>query len=100
MLTAKEVAEVLRTGLLTVYKLIKEGKIPAYKIGRQWRVKRKDLIQYIEAQRASVSKEKTTLNLDLFSKSSKKGGDVDASQKAQQESSEKSQQAGKEEGHS
>lgn len=93
MLTAKEVAELLRTGLLTVYKLIKEGKIPAYKIGRQWRVKKKDLVQYIESQKASVKH--APLNEGLFAKSKKKGGDENGSQEeSQEDSGQKGEKAG------
>ena len=51
LLTVKEVADYLRMGLLTVYKLIQTGKIPAFKIGKQWRIKKEDLEKYIEVQK-------------------------------------------------
>src|SRR4051812_50129995 len=37
-LTTEEVLEYLQVNLRTVYRLIKAGKIPAVRVGRQWRV--------------------------------------------------------------
>src|SRR5256886_3131473 len=36
-LTTEEVLEYLQVNLRTVYRLIKAGKIPAVRVGRQWR---------------------------------------------------------------
>lgn len=44
-LTASEVAEILRVCTKTVYKLIKQGEIPAVKIGRENRVSKSVLIR-------------------------------------------------------
>jgi excisionase family DNA binding protein len=43
IMTTKEVAEYLRLAEATVYKLARDGNIPAMKLGRAWRFKR-DLI--------------------------------------------------------
>lgn len=56
LLTIKEVADYLRMGLLTAYKMVKVGKIPAFKIGKQWRVKKEDLEKYIETQKLEPKK--------------------------------------------
>jgi excisionase family DNA binding protein len=37
LLTIKEVADYLRLSKVTVYKMTRQGKIPASKIGKQWR---------------------------------------------------------------
>ena len=42
-LTTEEVLELLQVILLTVYRLIKAGRIPAHRVGRQWRFRRKDI---------------------------------------------------------
>jgi excisionase family DNA binding protein len=42
-LTTEEVLDYLQVNLRTVYRLIKAGKLPAVRIGRQWRFRRKDL---------------------------------------------------------
>ena len=48
IMTVNEVAEYLKISEVTTYKLVQEGKIPAFKIGRHWRVKRIDLGEFIE----------------------------------------------------
>jgi excisionase family DNA binding protein len=48
MMTIDEVAEYLNLHPLTVRRLARDGKIPAFKVGRQWRVKRGLLDQWIE----------------------------------------------------
>ena len=40
IMTIEEVAEYLGLHPLTVRRLAREGEIPAFKVGRQWRVKR------------------------------------------------------------
>ena len=47
-LTVPEVAEILRVCTKTVYKLIKEGSIPHVKIGREIRVPKGCLIDYLQ----------------------------------------------------
>jgi len=48
IMTVSQVAEFLQLSEMTTYKLVQEGKIPAFKIGRHWRVKRDDLDELIE----------------------------------------------------
>ena len=50
MMTVDEVAEYLQLHPLTVRRLAREGGIPAFKVGRQWRVKRAALDQWIKEQ--------------------------------------------------
>ena len=40
VMTLNEVAAYLRIPRSTVYKLVREGRIPGQKIGRQWRFRR------------------------------------------------------------
>lgn len=42
-MTAQQVAEYLEISLVTVYKLAKEGTIPAAKFGREWRFKKLEI---------------------------------------------------------
>jgi excisionase family DNA binding protein len=49
LLTAREVAEALRVHLNTVHRLIHAGDLRAYKVARDWRIKRSDLDAYLEA---------------------------------------------------
>src|SRR3984893_2290843 len=41
--TTEEVLEYLQVNLRTVYRLIKAGKIPAVRVGRQWRFRKRDI---------------------------------------------------------
>lgn len=54
--TTKEVAEYLNIHPLTVHKYAREGKIPAFKIGTDWRFHKKYIERWI--------KEKSTYNLE------------------------------------
>lgn len=50
-LTTEEVLEYLQVNLRTVYRLIKAGKLPAVRVGRQWRFRKRDIDAWLENQR-------------------------------------------------
>src|SRR5258705_764437 len=50
-LTTEEVLEYLQVNLRTVYRLIKAGKIPAVRVGRQWRFRKRDIDALLASQR-------------------------------------------------
>ena len=50
IMTLREVARYLGLHVMTVYKLTREGRVPAAKIGGQWRFKRDVLDEWLEAQ--------------------------------------------------
>ena len=50
-LTTEEVLEYLQVNLRTVYRLIKASKIPAVRVGRQWRFRKRDIDAWLESQR-------------------------------------------------
>lgn len=49
----KEAAEAVGVTLRTLYRLIDDGKIPAYQIGRVIRVLRSDIESYLDSVRIS-----------------------------------------------
>lgn len=51
-LTTEEVLESLQVNLRTVYRLIKAGKIPVVRIGRQWRFRKSDIAEWLARQTA------------------------------------------------
>jgi len=53
ILTIKEVAELLRVGEKTTYTMAKDGKLPAFKVGGQWRFRRLDIDAWIQDRVAS-----------------------------------------------
>ena len=50
LMTVEEVARYLSLHELTVRRFAREGEIPAFKIGRQWRVKKDLLDRWIERE--------------------------------------------------
>lgn len=48
LLTTTEVAEYFQLNKSTVYFLAKSGKVPAFKVGKQWRFPRKHLEIWIQ----------------------------------------------------
>lgn len=59
-LTTEEVLEYLQVNLRTVYRLIKAGKIPAVRVGRQWRFRKGDIDAWLESQRPRIARAATT----------------------------------------
>ena len=55
IMTLREVAQYLGLHVMTVYKLTREGRVPAAKIGGQWRFKRDVLDHWLESQMHSHS---------------------------------------------
>jgi len=52
-LTTEEVLDYLQINLRTVYRLIKTGKIPAFRVGRLWRFRRRDIEAWLEKSRSA-----------------------------------------------
>jgi excisionase family DNA binding protein len=50
-LTTDEVLDYLQINLRTVYRLIKAGKIPAVRVGRLWRFRKKDIDNWLNGRR-------------------------------------------------
>lgn len=51
IMTIEQVADFLQLNYYTVYRMVTSGKIPASKIGRNWRIMRKDILRYLEDQK-------------------------------------------------
>ncbi|MCR9205383.1 MAG: ATPase, T2SS/T4P/T4SS family [Halobacteriovoraceae bacterium] len=66
-----EAVDFLSTTKSTLYKWLKAGKVPAHKLGRQWRFKEDELKKYIEGQ-GSLNKTLTELQNYLSEKRKKK----------------------------
>ncbi len=49
-LTTEEFLEYLQVNLRTVYRLIKAGKLPAVRVGRQWRFRKSDIDAWLDTQ--------------------------------------------------
>jgi two-component system, chemotaxis family, chemotaxis protein CheY len=53
-LTTEEVLDYLQVNLRTIYRLIKAGKIPAVRVGRQWRFRKQDIDAWLNGNRSNV----------------------------------------------
>jgi excisionase family DNA binding protein len=49
LLTVREVADVLRVSKMTVYRLIKTGELPAFRIGKNYRIRQPELEAFLAA---------------------------------------------------
>lgn len=60
ILDAKDVSDYLHVHLFTVHKYAREGKIPAFKIGADWRFHRKSIEKWIrEKEQSNISRDKS-----------------------------------------
>ena len=56
ILTIKEVAKYLKVTERTLYRLVQEGKIPAFKVGGSWRFQLSDIEAWIADQKNAFLK--------------------------------------------
>ena len=57
IMTPKEAAKYLGLHLITVYRLIKKGELPGFKVGGQWRFKKDLLDEWIAGKIRSKEQE-------------------------------------------
>ena len=62
LMTVDEVAQYLRVTKKTIYRLLKQGKIPATKVSQQWRFKRASIDEWL--QQKSVGEKASILIID------------------------------------
>jgi excisionase family DNA binding protein len=48
VMTVKEIAEYLGVHPMTIYKYVQEGKIPAFKIGASWRIRKESIKKWMD----------------------------------------------------
>ena len=52
--TVSEVAEHMRVSNMTVYRLIKGGQLPALRVGKNYRIRGRELAAYLDASATNV----------------------------------------------
>ena len=50
ILTLKELQELLHIGKNTALRLVQSGEIEAFRVGKQWRIARENVIRYLKRQ--------------------------------------------------
>ncbi len=56
VLTIEDLSSYLKIPRSTLYKLVREGKIPSQKIGRHWRFRKETINQWLDETRAEEPK--------------------------------------------
>jgi putative molybdopterin biosynthesis protein len=57
-LTAEEVAEVLKVNIMTIYRYIKAGKLQAYKLGKNFRIDKKEFDRFLSSLKTNNDNQK------------------------------------------
>ena len=55
LLTVREVAETMRVSTMTVYRLIREGEMPAIRVGKHFRLRVDDVDAFLAARTVNVA---------------------------------------------
>ena len=53
-MTVRELSQYLKLDKMTIYKMVKENRMPAAKIGHQWRFFQEDIENWIRSQSVDV----------------------------------------------
>lgn len=48
VMTIRDIAEYMDVHPMTIYKYVKQGKIPAFKIGASWRIRKDSIKKWME----------------------------------------------------
>jgi len=56
VLTIEELSAYLRISTSTLYKLVREGKVPSQKVGRHWRFRKEAIDRWLEETRTRDAK--------------------------------------------
>jgi excisionase family DNA binding protein len=54
--TLEQLQQILKLSDRTIFRLLKEGKLSGFKVGREWRFQESDINAYIQAQREEAQK--------------------------------------------
>ncbi len=54
--TIEQLQQILKLSDRTIFRLLKEGKLSGFKLGREWRFQKSDINAYIQAQREEAQR--------------------------------------------
>ena len=57
LLTVAEVADHMRVSNMTVYRLIKSGTLPALRVGKNYRIRSRDIVAYLDSSVTQVEQQ-------------------------------------------
>lgn len=58
-LTLEQIADYLQMSTSSIYKKVQANKIPAYKVGRQWRFKKEEIDRWIMTKKSTLLERKS-----------------------------------------
>ena len=50
IMTVEEVAEFLKLSKITIYKLVKKGQLPGFRVGNSWRFRKDKILDIVSKQ--------------------------------------------------
>ncbi len=56
IMTVEEVADFLKLSKITIYKLVKKGQLPGFRVGNSWRFRKETVLEIISQQTDTDSK--------------------------------------------
>lgn len=55
IMTVEEVAEFLKLSKITIYKLVKKGQLPGFRVGNSWRFRKDKILEIISNQPLEIN---------------------------------------------
>jgi excisionase family DNA binding protein len=52
LLTTRQLQEILQVDRITIYRMLDDGRLPGFKVGRQWRFRREAIEKWLQEQRS------------------------------------------------
>ena len=62
ILTVKELSDLLRLHPTTVYKLVRQGKIPSFRVGNEWRFRKDAIMRWLSEKSEGAGKVSTVID--------------------------------------
>jgi excisionase family DNA binding protein len=56
IMTVEDVAEFLKLSKITIYKLVKKGQLPGFRVGNSWRFRRDKILEIVSQQMPDFDK--------------------------------------------
>jgi len=61
-MTVEEVADFLKLSKITIYKLVKKGQLPGFRVGNSWRFRKDKILDIISKQSAGLDEMRDDTN--------------------------------------
>jgi len=62
VLTIKEICDLLRVHPTTVYKMVRQGKIPSFRVGTEWRFRKDAIVRWMAEKSMHATQMRVVMN--------------------------------------